>query len=343
MTAPTGSGKLVAMRKKSDTCRVVIVAMPGVPLFELAGAAEIFGVDRRDLTPDWYEFELVGTSPETTIGFGMQVPNGRGLDALSDADTIIVPACANIHDGAPTALLEALVQEHARGARIVSLCSGAFVLAEAGLLDGRRATTHWMHAEALARLYPSVTVDPGVLYVHDDVWTSAGSAAAIDLSLELVRRDFGAAIANEVARRVVIPPHRDGGQSQFIRYRPHTASSRDDDVEHWAREHLADVTVTAMARYAGVSVRSLNRQFRSRTNLSPQEWLRREKLQATQELLESSDLTVEAIALRVGLGTAANLRTHFAAEYGVPPGAYRRTFSSHQATDAVPVDAPQAS
>lgn len=322
---------------------MALVATPGVPLFELAGAAEIFGIDRSDLTPDWYDFELVGTSPETTIGFGMQVPDGRGLDALKDADTIIVPACANIHGGAPPALLEALVSEHARGARIVSLCSGAFVLAEAGLLDGRCATTHWMHAEELARLYPSVTVDPGVLYVHDDVWTSAGSAAAIDLCLELVRRDFGAATANEVARRVVIPPHRDGGQSQFIRYRPHTASAREDDVEHWARCHLAEVTVTAMARYAGISVRSLNRQFRSRANLSPQEWLRREKLQTTQELLESTDLTVEAIAMRVGLGTATNLRTHFAAEYGVPPGAYRRTFNAHGANDAAPVAIANAS
>ena len=331
------------MRKKSDRCRVALVATPGVPLFELAGAAEIFGIDRSDLTPDWYDFELVGTSPETTIGFGMQVPEGRGMEALKDADTIIVPACANIHGGAPAALLEALVAEHARGARIVSLCSGAFVLAEAGLLNGRRATTHWMHAEELSRRYPSVTVDPGVLYVHDDVWSSAGSAAAIDLSLELVRRDFGAAIANEVARRVVIPPHRDGGQSQFIRYRPHTVAAKDDDVEHWARRHLAEVTVTAMARYAGVSVRSLNRQFRSRANLSPQEWLRREKLQTTQELLESTDLTVEAIALRVGLGTAANLRTHFAAEYGVPPGSYRRTFSSRGATAAAPAETPQAS
>lgn len=331
------------MRKKSDRCRVVLVATPGVPLFELAGAAEIFGIDRSDLTPDWYDFELVGTSEETTVGFGMRVPDGRGLDALKDADTIIVPACANIHAGAPAELLEALVAEHARGARIVSLCSGAFVLAEAGLLDGRRATTHWMHAEDLARLYPSVTVDPGVLYVHDDVWSSAGSAAAIDLCLELVRRDFGAAIANEVARRVVIPPHRDGGQSQFIRYRPSTAAAKDDDVEHWARRHLAEVTVTAMARYAGISVRSLNRQFRSRSNLSPQEWLRREKLQTTQELLESTDLTVEAIALRVGLGTAANLRTHFAVEYGVPPGAYRRTFSSHSASATASADTPQAS
>lgn len=198
------------MRKQSDKSLVVVVASPGVPMFELSTACEVFGNDRRDLTPDWYDFELVGTDAATTIGFGLTLPIGRGLAALADADTVVVPACADIHDNPPRPLVDALRAAHARGARIVSLCSGAFVLAEAGLLDGRRAATHWMHAEELARRYPAVEVHADSLYVHDDVWTSAGSAAALDLCLELVRCDLGASVAAEVARRIVIPPHRDG-------------------------------------------------------------------------------------------------------------------------------------
>jgi transcriptional regulator GlxA family with amidase domain len=183
-------------------------------------------------------------------------------------------------------------------------------------------------SDELARRYPLVTVDPTVLYVHDRVWTSAGSGAALDLCLELVRHDLGAAVANEVARRIVIPPHRDGGQAQYIRPRPRPTPHGPADVEEWARTNLADVTVTGLAGYAGVSTRTLNRHFRERTGRNPQEWIKRERMLAAQELLEDTDLTVDAIAGRVGLGTAANLRAHFAEAFGTSPSSYRRTFAT---------------
>lgn len=329
------SGKLDAVRKKSDTAsrhRVALVASPGVPLFELAIAAEVFGIDRRDLTPDWYEFALVASeAPATTIAHGLAVPADTGLEDLQRADTIIIPACATVHAHAPAPLLSALRAAHARGARIAAICSGSFVLAEAGLLDGRRATTHWMHAAELATRYPAVNVDPTVLYIHDDVWTSAGSAAGMDMCLELVRQDHGAAIANELARRIVTPPHRDGGQAQYIR--PVSAAGPPRrDVQDWARHHLADATITDMARHAGISTRTLNRHFHDTTGLAPQTWLQRLRLQTAAELLETTELTIDTIARRVGLGTSTNLRAQFTTTYSTSPASYRRTF--HTSTTA---------
>lgn len=315
------------MRNESDRHRVVLVASPGVPLFELAIPAEVFGTDRRDLTPRWYDFELVATAPDTDIGHGLQVPAGRGLDALAEADTIVVPACADVHDHAPPELIEALRDAASGGARLASICSGAFVLAEAGLLDDRRATTHWMHAEQLAARYPRVRVDPTVLYVHDLVWTSAGSAAGLDMCLEIVRHDHGAAVANEIARRVVTPPHRRGGQAQYVPV-PHRADPPDQDIEAWARENLATTSVTELAGQAGVSARTLHRQFLARTGRSPQEWLQGERVRAAAELLEATSLTTDVIARRVGLGSAANLRARFTSSYGIPPAEYRRTFTT---------------
>lgn len=320
------------MSKKSDaTHRVVLVASPGVPVFELAAACEIFGTNRTDITSEWYDFELVATAPRTEISLGIQVPQGRGVAACADADTVIVPACANVHAGAPPELLGALRSAYARGARIVSLCSGAFVLAEAGLLDRRRATTHWMHAAELAARYPTARIDPAVLYVYDGVWTSAGSGAALDLCLELVRQDHGAGAANEVARRVVVPPHRDGGQAQYIRPRPAVVPTEFARVQDLARRNLPGVTVVSLARHAGVSTRTLNRQFRRATGTSPQEWLQRERIYAAQELLETTSLTVAAVATRVGLGTATNLREQFSTLVGTTPGAYRKTFAAESA------------
>jgi AraC family transcriptional regulator, transcriptional activator FtrA len=303
------------------------VASPGVPLFELAIPAEVFGTDRRDLTPHWYHFELVTCGPDTDIGHGLQVPAGRGPEALAEADTIVVPACADVHDQAPADLIEALRDAASRGARLASICSGAFVLAQAGLLDGRRATTHWMHAEELAARYPRVRVDPKVLYVHDQVWTSAGSAAGLDMCLEIVRHDHGAAVANEVARRLVTPPHRHGGQAQYVRV-PARSGAPDQDIEAWARQNLATTSVTDLARQAGVSARTLHRQFLARTGRSPQEWLQGERVRAAAELLETTSLTTDVIASRVGLGSATNLRARFATSYGIPPAEYRRTFTT---------------
>lgn len=318
------------MRKQSDSHRIAVVATAEVPLFELAIPCEVFGIDRQELTPRWYTFELVALEDGVQTSQGLAVPIGRGLKAVADADTVIIPACASIHAAAPTELLTALVAAHARGARIASLCSGAFVLAEAGLLDGRRATTHWMHAAELANRYRQVTVDPTVLYVHDDIWTSAGSAAALDMCLELVRVDHGSAVANEVARRIVVPPHRSGGQAQYIRPRAAPASTDLAGTLDWARLHLNTVTVAAIADRAGTSSRTLHRTMTRLTGGSPQDWLLRERLQSAQELLEATDLTIEAIASRTGLGSAANLRSHFANTIGVPPSAYRTTFAAAQ-------------
>ncbi|WP_194898950.1 GlxA family transcriptional regulator [Catenulispora pinisilvae] len=328
--APDKTGLTTDPHSQSATAthQIALVAIPGVRLFELAIAAEVFGVDRHDLVPDWYDFALVASSPSgETISHGITVPAGRGLDALRSADTVIIPASAEAHSGAPAELLAALRAAHARGARIAAICSGSFVLAEAGLLDGRRATTHWMHADELARRYPTVDVDPAVLYVHDGVWTSAGSAAGLDMCLELVRRDHGSAIANEIARRIVIPPHRDGGQAQYIRAAAGVSESAPKrDVYEWARRNLRAVTVAAMAEHLGISTRTLHRRFLDETGRPPQVWLQRLRLQSAAELLESTDLGLDAIARRVGLGTATNLRAQFAAVYGVPPAHYRRTF-----------------
>jgi AraC family transcriptional regulator, transcriptional activator FtrA len=322
------SGRLAIMRNKSDTHRIVLVATSGVPLFELATAVEVFGINRSDLTPDWYAFELVATSEPAVIGGGLRVPAGRGLDAFEQADTIVVPACASIHDSAPTALATALRAADERGTRLVSLCSGAFVFAQAGVLHGRRATTHWMHAAELARKYPSVYVDADVLYARDgNVWTSAGSAAALDLCLEIVRHDHGQAVANEVARRIVTPPHREGGQAQYVRHIRNPVTEP-VDVTDWAREHIADATVAAMARHANISQRTLVRRFHHAIGTTPQAWLLRERLSIARELLETTNLTTEAIAGHIGLGSATNLRTRFAAAFGISPNQYRRTFTT---------------
>lgn len=323
------SGKLARMRNKSANHLVVVVVTPGVPVFELGAACEVFGTDRSDLTPDWYAFELVGTEARTTLAHGLTVPGGRGLGALAEADTIVVPACASIHDQPPAELPEAIAAAHRRGARVASICSGAFVLAAGGLLDGREAATHWMHAEELARRYPGVRVNSSALYLNDDrVWTSAGSAAGLDLCLELVRQDFGTAITNEVARRVVTPPHRAGDQAQYIRHPVTTGPGSDARLQQWARENLPDVTVSSLAARARVSERTLNRTFRRTTQMTPQAWLQRERLTAAQELLETSDIPLATIARRVGLGTTANLRARFTTTFGVPPHTYRRTFGA---------------
>ncbi|MCU1615245.1 MAG: AraC family transcriptional regulator, partial [Frankiales bacterium] len=199
--------------------RVVVPVPPGTPLFELAVPCEVFGLDRSDVVPDWYGFQLCPVGPRPTeLPHGLLLPAGGSLDDVVAADTVIVPAWADPRDDPPAELLRALRAAHRRGARIASICSGAFVLAAAGLLDGRRATTHWRYAGALAARYPAVRVDPGVLYTDDgDVLTSAGTAAGIDLCLHLLRTDHGARVAAEVARRLVVPPHRDGGQAQYIR------------------------------------------------------------------------------------------------------------------------------
>jgi transcriptional regulator GlxA family with amidase domain len=304
---------------------VAVLALPDVVAFDLATPAQVFGNE-----PGRYLFTACGAragSVPTTTGFAVEVP--RGLDALAQADTVLVPGLRPALWPPPAPVLDALRAAHARGARVASICTGAFVLAHAGLLDGRRATTHWAHAEALAERYPAVTVDPGVLYVDEgDVLTSAGVAAGIDLCLHLVRRDHGADVANAVARRIVAAPNRDGGQAQFVDTPLPPAEGRGlAPTRAWAAQRLREpLTVAAMARHAACSERTFARRFRAETGTTPLQWLLRQRVLHARRLLEATDLPVEDVAGHAGFGTAASLRSHFRRATATTPLAYRRTF-----------------
>ncbi|MFB7837745.1 GlxA family transcriptional regulator [Nocardia brasiliensis] len=324
----------MGLKSATDSAHSIgLAVIPETPIFEAALVCEVFGIHRRDLADPWYRFSVHPTEPSTPLTVGFMAAHASALAELSILDTIIVTGRADPLDGigAPPALLAVLREAERRGVRIASICSGAFVLAEAGLLDGRTATTHWMHATALAAQYPNVTVAPDVLYHQDgNIWTSAGTAAGIDLCLEMIRRDHGAAVAAEVARRMVVPPHRSGGQAQYV---PAAARLGDSPAEpellRWARERLGkDLTVADLARHAGLSHRTLIRRFKTAISLTPQQWLSRERITRAQQLLETTDLPVDRIAQRCGLGTAANLRVKFRQHLGVTPTAYRRTFTT---------------
>ncbi|MFF8288552.1 GlxA family transcriptional regulator [Streptomyces sp. NPDC016309] len=309
---------------------VALAVSAGVPHFELAAACDVFGVDRSDLADPWYTFTLCGPAG-ARVGERFRLEPDAGLDRLVHADTVIVPACADPDEDPPTELVDAVRAAYDAGARVASLCTGAFVLAAAGLLDGRRATTHWMHAPALAARYPRVRVDPDVLYVDDGrVLTSAGKAAAMDLCLHLVRLDHGAAVANQVARRLVVPPHRAGGQAQFVATPlPEPRDRSLADLLSWAMRRLDQpLTVEQLARRANMSSRNLARHFTAVTGTTPLRWLLTQRVHRAQELLETTDDTVESIAAATGLGTATTLRRHFHRSVGVPPDTYRRTFRS---------------
>jgi AraC family transcriptional activator FtrA len=306
---------------------IALAVVDGTPLFELALACEVFGVD-RGLTRTWYDFTICGPD-HAEVGGWLKTGLDRGLDALAEAGTVVLPSCRDVADPPPRALVDAVRAAHRRGARVASLCTGAFVLAEAGLLDGRRATTHWAHAAALRDRYPAVRVDADVLYVDEgDVLTSAGKAAALDLCLHLVRTDHGTAVANALARSLVVPPHRPGGQAQFIPAAvAHGRSNVLAGLMAWALERLEQpLTVPDLAREAGMSTRNLARHFNAVAGTSPLRWLLTQRVRRAQELLEVSDLSVEQIASRTGMGTATTLRRHFSDQVGVPPETYRRTF-----------------
>ena len=306
----------------------VALAVPdGTPLFELALAYEIFGVD-RGVARSWYRLALCGPDA-ALVGGWLRAGTTGGLDALAEADTVIVPACRDVDAPQPPELIEAVRAAHRNGARVVSLCTGAFVLAEAGLLDGRPATTHWEHAAVLAARHPAVRVDADVLYTDDGkVLTSAGKAAALDLCLHLVRLDHGAAVANALARMLVIPPHRDGGQAQFIpapvtHGRDHVLAA----VIPWALDRLdRPLTVAELATHAHLSTRTLTRHWQAVTGTTPLRWLLTQRVHRAQELLETTADSIERVAARCGLGTAATLRRHLKQRLGVAPEAYRRTF-----------------
>lgn len=309
---------------------VAVAVTRSAPIFELAVPCEVFGIARPEIADPWYELRLcaVETGP-VAVASGFHLRSPYGIADLADADTVIVPACANIHEFPPPALVRALREAHARGSRIAAICSGAFALAAAGLLDGKRATTHWMHAAELARRHPEVTVDPAVLYAQDGkVFTSAGTAAGLDLCLELVRQDHGTAAANALARRLVIPPHRDGGQAQYVEMPvPPSADDGLAGVLDWALTRLDQpLTLTDLAQAAHVSTRTLFRRFHRALGVSPGQWLLTQRIRLARELLESTGHPVEHIAEIAGFGSPANLRQHFARAMGISPLAYRRTF-----------------
>ncbi|MFG2692376.1 GlxA family transcriptional regulator [Kitasatospora sp. NPDC048407] len=306
---------------------VAIAATDGMLHFELALAQEVFG-SRPDAVPGpWYEVRVCGTRA-VRVGRFLLEPD-CGLERLADAGTVIVPALADVDREPPADLVEAVRAAHTAGARVVSLCTGVFALAAAGLLDGLRATTHWAHTEELARRHPRVEVDPDVLYVDNgQVLTSAGKAAAMDLCLHLVRRDHGSAIANAVARRLVVPPHRAGGQAQFVTT---PVPVQDDhplaELLPWVMRRLDEpLTVEDLARRVNLSSRHLARHFRSVTGTTPLQWLLTQRIRRAQELLETTDDSVDTIAAASGLGTSTTLRRHFHRTIGVPPDTYRRTF-----------------
>ena len=310
--------------------RVVTMVGPRVSMFELSVACEVFGIERPELVDPWYRHRVAAAVPGPhTSPEGVVVDTPYGLEALADADTVIVPA-RSFPEEAPVAVLEALRAAHAGGARLVSLCTGAFVLAAAGLLDGKRATTHWMWAPELARRYPEIDVDPKVLYVDaGDILTSAGTAAGIDLMLHVVRLDHGAEVANAVARRMVVPPHRGGGQAQFVDL-PMPESDGDDPLSGvlgWMLEHVGDdLSVEQLARRGRTSPRTFARRFRAITGTTPHQWLLSQRVLLAQRLLETTDEPVERVAQRCGFGSADGLRQHFTRAVSASPQAYRRTF-----------------
>lgn len=311
--------------------QVVALCLDGLVAFDLTAPAQAFGLASRPGGEPLYEFSTCsvdGAEVRTTSGFGVSPRSGLG--ALRQADTIVVPAYAAVLEPPPEEALAALRSAGGRGARVLSVCSGAFALAHAGLLDGRRAATHWAWAGELARRFPAVEVDPDALYVDEgEVMTSAGLSAGIDLSLHVIRKDFGAAAGERVARHMVAAPHREGGQAQFARPTAAEAGGSLEPTRRWVAERLEQpLDVAAMSDHAGVSPRTFARRFREETGTTPLQWLLAQRVLAARRLLEDSDQPVETVAWRCGFGTAASLRDHFRRATSTTPTAYRRAFQA---------------
>lgn len=312
---------------------VAVITLDSVGIFELGLLGEIFGIDRSDRGTGIPCFELTVVTPEpgpvrTAAGFTIDV--AHGLDAARDADLVVMaPFGSTEARRMPEAVLELLRESLRRGAWVMSVCTGAFALAEAGILDGRKATTHWRYSEELAGAYPEVIVDENVLYVQDGtVITSAGTAAGIDAALHLIRQELGAKTAAAIARDMVVPPHRDGGQAQYVD-RPMSITGCDtlEEVLVWINSHLEEEhSVTALADRAHMSERTFARRFKSETGTTPSAWINTQRVLRAQELLEESELTIEEVARAVGFGQAVLLRHHFNRDVGISPAAYRRAF-----------------
>ncbi|MCS5722055.1 helix-turn-helix domain-containing protein [Herbiconiux sp. CPCC 203407] len=310
--------------------KVVLLAIPGVAPFEFGVVCEVFGIDRSEHGGPEFEFSIATAEPgpvRTSLGYDMLIADG--LEKAAEADLIAVPAHvidADVHPEVVRVLREAAD----RGAWIISICSGAFTLAKSGLLSARSATTHWMHAERLAADFPDVSVDPDVLFVEDGrIITSAGTASGIDACLHLIRIELGAAAANVVARRMVVPPQRAGGQSQYIAA-PVKERCTDSfaEVTEWMLEHLEEeLTIDELARRALMSPRTFARRFKADLGTTPGAWLNRQRLLRAQQLLEESSLGLDAVAAESGFGTAAVMRHHFAKTLDTTPAAYRRAFT----------------
>jgi transcriptional regulator GlxA family with amidase domain len=316
---------------------IAVVAFDGISAFHLSVPSLVFGEDRTDIGVPKFRVRVCAAEPgplRTTAGFKLGLEHG--LEAFAGAGTIIVPTWRDPTEPAPPSLLAALRRAHARGSRIVGLCLGAYVLAEAGLLDGRPATTHWNWASDFQKRYPSVRLDPEVLYVDDgDVLTSAGTVASIDCCLYLLRKQLGADIANRVARRLVVAPHRQGGQAQYIEQPVH----RDPEGDRlaatlaWVSAHLTHSHgVDSLAKRTRMSRRTFTRRFRDATGTSLNPWLRNQRVAAAQSLLEKSNATLDEIALAVGFGSTVSFRQHFGSVLHVSPGQYRAQFRTVRPT-----------
>jgi AraC family transcriptional activator FtrA len=310
---------------------VVALAYDGLCTFEFGVAVEIFGLERPEMGGAWYRFGVAAIEPgPLRAAGGIRIESDGGLRLVERAGTIIVPGWRGAEARVPDRLIAALRRAHKRGARLLSFCSGVFVLAATGLLDGRRATTHWRYAERLASAYPAISVVPDVLYIDEgNLLTAAGSAAGIDLSLHLIRRDWGASAANSVARRLVVPPHRDGGQAQFIE--APVPEAREGGrlgslLERMRAKPAPETTIAALAQTAGMSRRTFLRRFKANTGTTPGAWLAAARVARARELLKSSDAAIEEVAATAGFGSAATLRHHFRKQMKLSPAAYRRQF-----------------
>lgn len=328
--------------------RVAVLPTPGTAPFELGVISAVFGHYLLDLIPSRYELTICAEEPGSIpLAGGAVMSTPHGLHDLAVADTIIVTSRTDPAEEPGDELLEVLSSAHERGARLVSTCTGAFTLAAAGLLDGRRATTHWRYADLLRARYPQIEVDPAPLYIDEGtVLTSAGSAASLDLCLHLVRKDFGTEMANTVARRLVVPPHREGGQAQYVET-PVATSDEDDGVARsmtWALEHLTEpLTVEMLAGAARMSERSYLRHFSHTTGSSPMRWLSAQRVRASLPLLEETRSSVEEVSAAVGFESVVTYRYHFSRVMHTSPSAYRRMFRTVRETDGAKKHAAQVS